>query len=114
MLVVKFSRFGLGLNPQHAWMVVVVVVLVVVVVVGACVVVVGACVVVVGACVVVVGACVVVVEAGVVVVVDAAQGFILQEPGPMDVPPTRVQWSSVNCPHSSWPLSSGMQQRTLF
>jgi len=73
--------------------------------------------VVVGACVVVVvvGACVVVVvEAGVVVVVveDGLQGFFLQEPVPMFVPPTLAQLSGVNCPHSTWPFS-GMQHRTL-
>ena len=138
VLVVKFSRFGLGLKPQQAGMVVVVVVDVVVVVVvgrvvvvvevvvvdvvGAVVVVVEVVVVVVGRVVVVVGtvvvvvvdACVVVVVgAPVVVVADGAQGFLLQEPGPMSVPPSWLQWSRVNCAHASWPLSM-TQQRVLL
>jgi len=73
-------------------------------------------VVVVGGRVVVVLVDVVVVVGGPVVVVDTAlQGLCAQEPGPMDVPPTREQCVSVSCPQSSWPLPlfSGMQQRTL-
>ena len=62
----------------------------------------------------VVDACVVVVvEAGVVVVVDDAQGLWLQEPGPMSVPPSLLQWSGVNCAHASLPLSM-TQQRVLL
>ena len=49
----------------------------------------------------------------VVVVEDERQGLCAQEPGPMDVPPIRVQLSGVNCPHSTGPLFWGMQQMTL-
>src|SRR5258705_7293471 len=96
-------------------LVVVVVVDVVVVVVEVVVVVVGRVVVVVGTVVVlVVDACVVVVVgAPVVVVADGAQGFLVQEPGPMSVPPSWLQWSGVNCPHASRPLSM-RQQRVLL
>jgi len=63
--------------------------------------------------VVVAGCVVVVVGAPVVVVADGAQGFLVQEPGPMSVPPSWLQWSGVNCPHASRPLSM-RQQRVLL
>jgi len=63
--------------------------------------------------VVVAGCVVVVVGAPVVVVADGAQGFLVQEPGPMSVPPSWLQWSGVNCPQASRPLSM-RQQRVLL